>query len=265
MKNYLVDSHCHLNYEGLYEDLDQIVFEASLAGVGIIQTICTKMSEVNVLKDISKKYSNVFYSVGVHPLNAHESSIVSSEELILLAENDLKILSFGETGLDCYRESDDVILAIQKKSFENHIKAAQITKLPLVIHTRDAEEDTFDILYNNMQNKQFSGVLHCFTGSYDLAKKAIDLGLYISASGIITFKNAEDIRDVFRKLPIDKILIETDAPFLAPVPHRGHINKPAYVVEVAKKMAEIKNLSYEEVVFSSTENFLSLFTRQVQI
>ncbi len=261
MKNYLVDSHCHLNYEGLYENLDQIVSEAGIAGVGIMQTICTKISEVDVLKSIATKYSNIFYSVGVHPLYVSESQIVSVEEIVLLSKNDLKISGFGETGLDYYRESDSNILKIQQKSFENHIVAAQITGLPVVIHTRDAEEDTYSILDRQMQEKEFSGVLHCFTGSYDLAKKAVDLGLYISASGIITFKNAEDIRDVFKKLPIDKILIETDSPYLAPIPYRGHVNKPAYIEEVAKKIAEIKDLSYEEVVASTTRNFHNLFKR----
>jgi TatD DNase family protein len=263
MKNYLVDSHCHLNYEGLYEDLDGIVAEALSAGVGIMQTICTKISEVDVLKSIAVKYSNVFYSVGVHPLHVHEEPIISSDELVKLSKNDFKIIGFGETGLDYYRESETSILKIQRQSFENHIVAAQNTGLPVIIHTRDAEDDTYNMVYNAIQNKEFSGVLHCFTGSYNLAKKAVDLGLYISASGIITFKNADDIRDVFSKLPIDKILIETDSPYLAPIPYRGQVNKPLYVVEVAKKIAEIKNLSYEEVVSATTGNFHRLFTRVI--
>ncbi len=263
INTYLVDSHCHLNYEGLYEDLDNIISAATSAGVGIIQTICTKISEVDILKAIVIKYSNVFYSVGVHPLHSHEAPIISSEELIALSKNDFKVLSFGETGLDYYRESETSVLKIQRQSFENHIVAAQNTGLPVIIHTRDAEDDTYDILHKEMQNKEFSGVLHCFTGSYNLAKKAVDLGLYISASGIITFKNAEDIRDVFSKLPIENILIETDSPFLAPIPHRGQVNKPAYVVEVARKIAEIKNLSYEEVVSATTANFHTLFNRVI--
>ena len=150
---------------------------------------------------------------------------------------------------------------MQKDSFRNHIEAGQISKLPVIIHTRDAEYDTYNILKEMMAKAEFSSVLHCFTGSLELAMKAIDLGLYISASGIITFKNANAIRDAFKQLPIDRILIETDSPYLAPVPYRGKINEPAYVIEVAKCLAEIRNIPLEDVISQTTENFLKLFRR----
>jgi TatD DNase family protein len=261
MEKYLVDSHCHLNYPCLYEDLSSVVSEANSKGVKVLQTVCTQMSEISILKQISNSYANVFYSIGVHPLHSHESEIVSTDEFVKLVMSDKKITGIGETGLDYYKASDANILEIQRKSFENHIAAAQITGLPLIIHTRDAESDTYEVLSSNMRKNQFSGVLHCFTGSMDLAIKAVDLGLYISASGIITFKNADEIREVFKKLPLEKILIETDSPFLAPVPYRGKTNKPSYVVEVAKCLSEIKEISYDEVIYSTTKNFHTLFKR----
>jgi TatD DNase family protein len=261
MEKYLIDSHCHLNYPGLYENVDDVVSEAKIQGVKVLQTICTKMSEVDTLKKICNNYSNIFYSVGVHPLYSHESNVVSAVELIELVESDKKIIGIGETGLDYYKASDGNILKIQRESFDNHITAAQVTGLPLIIHTRDAESDTYDMLSNNMIKNQFSGVLHCFTGSMDLAMKAVDLGLYISASGIITFKNADEIREVFKKLPLERILIETDSPFLAPVPYRGKTNKPSYVVEVARCLSEIRDIEFDDVVKSTTRNFHTLFKR----
>jgi TatD DNase family protein len=261
MEKYLVDSHCHLNYPGLYEDISGVISEANEKGVKVLQTICTKMNEVEILKNIARNNSNVFYSVGVHPLYSHESKIVTAAELIELVESDRKIIGIGETGLDYYKASDEDVLKNQRESFDNHISAAQITDVPLIIHTRDAEIDTYEILSKNMIQSKFSGVLHCFTGSIDLAMKAVDLGLYISASGIITFKNADEIREVFKELPLEKILIETDSPFLAPVPYRGKTNRPSYVVEVARFLSEIRSVSLDEIVESTTRNFHTLFKR----
>lgn len=261
MEKYLVDSHCHLNYPGLCDEVSNVISEANSSGVKILQTICTQMSEISILKDISNSYPNVFYSVGVHPLYVNENQVVEVDALIDLVKADNKITGIGETGLDYYKASDESILKIQRKSFENHIHASQVTGIPLIIHTRDAEDDTYDILSKNMRKNQFSGVLHCFTGSMELAMKAVDLGLYVSASGIITFKNANEIRDVFKKLPLENILIETDAPFLAPVPYRGKTNRPSYVVEVAKCLSEIMELKYEEIVEVTTKNFHKLFKR----
>lgn len=261
MNQFLVDSHCHLNYEGLYERLDEVMSNAAAANIKILQTISTTMADISAIKSISDRYSNVYYSVGVHPLYVHEEDLVSAEKLVRLVSNDEKISGLGETGLDYYKASDPTILQIQQESFKNHIEAAQITELPVIIHTREAENDTYEILNAMMIKRPFKGVLHCFTGSIDLAMKAIDLGLYISASGIITFKNADAIRDVFKQLPIDRILIETDSPYLAPVPHRGKSNEPAYVIEVAKCLAEIRNISLEDVIHQTTENFLRLFKK----
>lgn len=260
MNNCLIDSHCHLNYEGLYERLDEVLANANAAQVKILQTISTKRSDIPIIKSISDRYEHIYYSVGIHPLHVHEEPLVSVEELITLASNDKKISGFGETGLDYYKAFDQESIQMQRDSFRNHIAAAQIAKLPLIIHTRDAENDTYEILQDMMREKEFTGVLHCFTGSLDLAMQAIDLGLYISASGIITFKNADSIRDIFKQLPIDRILIETDSPYLAPVPYRGKTNEPAYVIEVAKRLAEIKNIPLEDVVEQTTRNFLRLFT-----
>jgi TatD DNase family protein len=261
MRKYLVDSHCHLNYPGLYDEVSNVISEANTSGVKIMQTICTKMSEISILKDISNSYHNIFYSVGVHPLYVNENQVVEVDALIDLVKADKKITGIGETGLDYYKASDESILKIQRESFDNHITAAQVTGLPLIIHTRDAESDTYDMLSNNMIKNQFSGVLHCFTGSMELAMKAVELGLYVSASGIITFKNADEIREVFKKLPLERILIETDSPFLAPVPYRGKTNKPSYVVEVARCLSEIRDIEFDDVVKSTTRNFHTLFKR----
>jgi TatD DNase family protein len=259
MNKFLIDSHCHLNYQGLYERLEEVLANADAAEVKILQTISTKMVDIPVIKSISDRYKHIYYSVGVHPLHVHEEPLVSTGELVKLASNDRKISGFGETGLDYYKASDQVVLQMQKDSFRNHIAAAQISKIPVIIHTREAEADTYEILREMMQDKNFTGVLHCFTGSIDLAMKAVDLGLYISASGIVSFKNADDIREIFKQLPIDRILIETDSPYLAPMPYRGKTNEPAYVMEVAKCLAGIKNISLEDVVSQTTENYLRLF------
>ena len=259
MNKFLIDSHCHLNYQGLYERLEEVLANADAAHVKILQTISTKMADIPVIKSISDRYKHIYYSVGIHPLHVHEEPLVSIGELVTLASDDKKISGFGETGLDFYKASDKTVLQMQKDSFRNHIAAAQISKLPVIIHTREAETETYEILKEMMEDRQFTGVLHCFTGSLDLAIKAIDLGLYISASGIITFKNADDIRDMFRKLPIDRILIETDSPYLAPVPYRGKTNEPAYVTEVAKCLAEIRNIPLEDVISQTTDNFFRLF------
>ncbi len=258
---YLVDSHCHLNYDRLSERIDDIVSRATDAGVGIMQTICTRMNEVSQIRDIAYKYENVFYSVGIHPLNVHGAPIVDAQQLISMADNDPKVTGFGETGLDYYRTNDSEIISMQQKSFEQHIIASQQTAIPVIIHTREAEDDTLSIINKQMKVRQFAGVLHCFTGSYEFAAKCVDMGLFVSASGIITFKNAEAVRDVFIKLPLESILIETDAPFLAPVPYRSKTNEPSYIVEVVKTIASIRKISYEAVATATTENFLRLFKR----
>lgn len=261
MRNFLVDSHCHLNYDGLYERLNDVLQNADNANVKILQTICTQMDEVETLRLIANTYKNVFYSVGVHPLNVYKSDVISVNEIIKTCNADTKISGIGETGLDYYKANDLNILQLQRESFNNHICAAQVTGLPLIIHTRNAEDDTYELLQNGMYKHKFTGVLHCFTGSCDLAEKAVKMGLYISASGIITFKNSEEVRNVFKVIPMNRILIETDAPFLAPIPYRGRINQPSYVVEVAKELSKIKHMSYDEIVRITTSNFLNLFNK----
>ncbi len=261
MYTFLVDSHCHLNYRGIHERLDEVMKNATANGINILQTISTQMSDIPAIQTISQQYKNIFYSVGVHPLHVHEAPLVTVESLIKMASNDNKITAFGETGLDHYKTSDNKILELQKESFRSHIAAAQIVEIPVIVHTRDAEDDTYSILSAMMAKRAFSGLLHCFTGSLDLAMKAIDLGLYISASGIISFKNAHEIRNVFQQIPIDRILIETDSPFLAPVPYRGQTNEPAYVIEVAKCLAEIRGVPLKDIIHHSTNNYFKVFSR----
>lgn len=259
MYDFLVDSHCHLNYPGLHEKLEQVIEDAEKAGVKVFQTICTQMSELDSIRAIAHSRGNIFYSVGVHPLHVFENELVGTDKLVAIIQGDQKISGIGETGLDYYKVSDAALFQQQKESFKNHIAAAQITKLPVIVHTREAEEDTYQIICEMMGKERFSGVLHCFTGSIELAMKAIELGFYISASGIITFKNADAIREVFKALPADRILVETDSPFLAPTLYRGQTNQPAYVVEVAKTLAHLKNMNYDSVVQTTTGNFFKLF------
>jgi TatD DNase family protein len=252
----LIDSHCHLNYKGLFENLDDVIKRASESGVKYMQTICTKISDFDDILNIIQNYDCVYGSFGIHPHSTDEESL-TSDQIIEMSKRHPKIIGLGETGLDYYYENSKK--ESQIKSFIEHIKASQETKLPIIIHTREAESDTAEILALEMKNKEFKGLLHCFTSSEELAKKALDLGLYISISGICTFKNSIQLHDIIKWLPLDRILIETDAPFLAPIPMRGKTNEPSYVKYVAEKIAEIKNLSTEEVINTTYVNFVNLF------
>lgn len=255
---YLVDSHCHLNMKDLYDKRDLLIQSAKEAGVLKMQTICTELREFSAIYEITQEYDEVFASVGTHPLNLKNNPIPSSHELVKLSKND-KVIGFGETGLDYHYEKDEDVIQKQKESFIQHIIAAQETGLPIIVHTRDADQDTVAILQEFYNKKRFKGVIHCFTASRWLADECLKIGMYISASGIITFKNADDIRNTFAEIPLDRILVETDSPYLAPVPHRGKMNEPAYVKNVAEKLAEIRDIKYEDVVHNTTQNFLTLF------
>jgi TatD DNase family protein len=254
----LVDSHCHLNYEGIKERLPEVINNGKKAGIVRFQAISTEKKDWPELAAIAQNYSEVFYSIGLHPLNL-QSEEITLEEIITLATSDPKINSFGETGLDYYKGFD--LAKKQKKSFEIHLEAAQEADLPLIIHTRDAEKDTYNLLYAAAKKKPLKGVLHCFTGSDWLAERALELGLYLSASGIITFKSGDSLRKIFTKAPIEQLLIETDSPFLAPIPYRGKINEPAWVLEVAKTLAIIKELTLTEVAEQTTKNYFGLFNK----
>ena len=254
----LVDSHCHLNYKGLRDDVDGAVARARSAGVGAMLTINTRLSEFEEVLDIARKYDDIFCSVGVHPHEAEAHEDVTLEDLIGRADDPL-VVAIGETGLDYYYDHSP--RDKQRASFRSHIGAARDTGLPVIVHTRDADEDCAAILEDEMGKGAFTGVIHCFTASEDFARKALSLGLYISISGIVTFNKADDLRAVVRDIPLDRLLIETDAPFLAPVPKRGKANEPAFVAYVANKVAEVKGMTVDELARVTTDNFFTLFSK----
>ena len=254
----MIDSHCHLDFEELNKDLKKILNNAKNQNVLGMQTICTKIKEFDKLINISSKHNNIWCSIGTHPHNAEEESHISAEEIIKLCKNK-KVIGIGETGLDYYYENSKK--NIQIESFLKHIYVSQKTKIPIIIHAREADEDIINILNSEYKKEKFSGVIHCFTSSYELAKSALNIGFYISFSGIITFKNANDIRESCKKIPIERILIETDAPYLAPVPYRGKTNEPSFIKETLNKISEIKNINQDDVEKITTYNFFNLFKK----
>jgi TatD DNase family protein len=252
----LVDSHCHLDMLAEKEDLKNIVERARKNGIEYLQTICTKLEDLPILIKITEEFERVYASVGIHPCDVRE--LIGSETLIELSKHD-KIIGLGETGLDYYHKNTDKDLQI--KCFIEHIKASQNTQLPVIIHTREAEADTIDILKSEMGNENFPALIHCFTSNIDFARQVLDLGLYISIAGIVTFKNAESLKEVARFVPLDRLLVETDAPYLTPVPFRGKQNEPAYVKQVAQYIADLKQLSFDQVALATTNNFFELFSK----
>ncbi|MBL6933738.1 MAG: TatD family hydrolase [Rhodospirillales bacterium] len=254
----LVDSHCHLDFPDFEEDMDDIVARADAAGVKHMLSICTHVTKFDPVLALAEHYDNIFCTVGIHPHNAEMEPEVTSEHLIRMAAN-AKVVGFGETGLDFFYDKSP--RDIQKRQFRAHIQAAREAGLPLVVHTRDADEDMAEILKEEAGKGSFSGLLHCFSSSRQLAETAMDLGLYLSISGIVTFNKADELRDIVRDTPLDRLLVETDAPYLAPVPQRGKRNEPAFTRHTAEKVAEIKGISFEEVATVTTRNFFSLFTK----
>lgn len=259
----IIDSHCHLDFPELQHNILTELQDAQRSGVVAAQTICVKISEFDKIYDITQieqNFIDIFCSVGNHPAYLHEESPATCDEIVTLTKKD-KVIGIGETGLDYYHSK--LHAPQQRRSFIEHIHAAQETGLPLIIHTRDAEEDTVQILSDEMKNKPFKGLIHCMTGSRWLAEKCLEMGLYISASGIITFKNAQTLRDTFSSIPLNRILIETDAPFLAPAPYRGKTNSPKYVQYVAHEIAKIHNIEYANVAETTSDNFMTLFEKAV--
>lgn len=250
----LVDSHCHLNFPEFAEDVEAVLARAREAGVGVMQLISTKMTEFPALLALAEAHPELYCSVGVHP-NTEES--ITKEELIGISSSP-KVIGYGETGLDYYREHDK---ALQKKNFAQHIEAAQDTGIPIIVHTRDAEGDTVSLLQEQMKKKPFTGVIHCFTAGRELAEAVLALGFYISFSGIFTFKNASHLHDIARDIPLDHLLIETDAPYLAPMPHRGKRNEPAFVTHTNAVLAAVKGISAEACAAATSENFFRLFSK----
>jgi len=252
----LVDSHCHLNYPELSPNLDQVLADAAESDVRYCLAINTRLSETDLLKTIADKYPQVFCTAGVHPHDAKDHSLKYLMTQLCEHANHPKVVGLGETGLDYYYDNSP--REEQITCFDIHLEASVKLKLPVVIHTRDADDDTLVTINNH---PTATGVFHCFSGSIDLAKAALDRGYYISFSGIITFKTAEELREVVRFTPLDRMLVETDSPFLAPIPHRGKPNQPAWTRVVAEKVADIKGIPLAEIATATTANFFNLFSK----
>ena len=257
MSNKIVDSHCHLNFPQFKDKLDEIVNRALDKGVSKMLTISTKLNEISNLEDISKTYSEVYNSVGVHPHECKNYKDLCLEDLLKYTKNP-KCVGIGESGLDFYYENSPKELQIEL--FKIHIEAARKSFLPLIVHTRAADSETIEILQNEMKRGRFTGLIHCFSTSQELAESAIDLGLYISLSGIITFNKSNELRNIIKELPVDRLLVETDAPYLAPVPYRGKCNEPAYVIKTAQFISNLLGISFESFAKQTTNNFYKLFT-----
>ena len=256
--HFLVDSHCHLDFPDYAGQVDQIVARATNAGVGVCLSIGTELKRFPGVRAVAEKFPHVWCSVGVHP-HESEKELLDDEAALIAETAHPKVVGIGETGLDYYYEHSPRVP--QQKNFRSHIAAARRTGLPVIVHTRDADDDTIGILRDEMGKGRFTGLIHCFTGTQKLADAALELGLYISVSGIVTFKNSQPLRDVIKTVPLERLLVETDAPFLAPVPHRGKTNEPAFVVHTARMLADLKGVTEEELATATTENFFRLFSK----
>lgn len=254
----LVDSHCHLEYKGLVEDQTAVLDRARAAGVGAFLNISTRQSEWDQVVATAAREPDVFASVGIHPHEADAHQDLGRAAL-LEATRHPKVIAIGETGLDFYYDKSD--RDAQKSLFRMHIDVARETQLPLIIHTRDAEDDTHAILAEEMGKGAFPALIHCFTASADFAEKVLALGLSISLSGIVTFKNARDLAEIAKTIPEDRLLVETDSPFLAPVPHRGRVCEPAYVADTAAFVAELRGEETAQLTARTTDNFFKLFSK----
>jgi TatD DNase family protein len=254
----LIDSHCHLNYEGLVERQDEVLENARQRGVQGFLNISTRQKEWGDVIALAERHADVWASVGVHPHEADAHPDLGAAALVEGTRHP-RVVAIGECGLDYYYDKSE--RQAQRERFEAHIDAASQTGLPLIVHTREAEDDTAEILGRGVREKGVTGVLHCFTGSAELARKALDLGFFISLSGIVTFKNARDLQDTARQVPLGSLLVETDSPFLAPVPHRGQVCEPAFVADTAIFVAELRGEDPEQLGEATTENFFRLFSR----
>ena len=254
----LIDSHCHLNYKGLVEEQGAVLDRARQSGVTAMLNISTRESEWRDIVATAEREKDVWASIGIHP---HEADAHPDVDLAKLVEEAAhpRVVAIGESGLDYYYDHSD--RERQKQSFRTHIHAARETGLPIIVHTRDAEDNTAEIMAEEMEQGAYTGVIHCFTASEDFAQKALELGLYISISGIVTFKNARDLKETAAKLPEDRLLVETDAPFLAPVPHRGKTGEPAFVADTARYLAELRGEGYEQLCETTARNFYQLFSK----
>lgn len=254
----LIDSHCHLEYKGLVEDQDAVLDRARAAGVGGFLSISTRQREWVQVVATTERHDDIWASVGIHPHEADGHADLGEAALLAAAEHP-RVIAIGETGLDYYYDHSD--RAMQQALFRRHIAVSRQTGLPLIIHTRDAEADTAAILTEEMEQGAFPALIHCFTASAEFGAKMLDLGLTISISGIVTFKNAKDLQAVAAQVPEDRLLVETDAPFLAPVPHRGKVCEPSFVADTARFVADLRGTSAEALAEVTTANFLKLFSK----
>jgi TatD DNase family protein len=252
----LIDSHCHLNYAGLAERQDEVLANARQRGIGGFLNISTRQKEWGNIIGTAERNEDVWATVGVHPHEADAHPDLGAAALVEAAAHP-RVVAIGECGLDYFYDKSD--RAAQRERFQAHIEAARETGLPLVVHTRDAEDDTAEMLTREVGKGGVTGVLHCFTGSAELAQKGLDLGFYVSISGIVTFKNARDLQETSRTIPLDRLLVETDSPFLAPVPHRGQTCEPAFVADTAAFLAELRGEPIEVLAGATTANFFKLF------
>lgn len=253
----IVDSHCHLDYSDLFDQLDGVVKRAEANQVKHLLTICTTLESFEKIKLIVIKYKNIYGTFGIHPHETEKNQQVDSKFILNSKRKNNKIIGIGETGLDFYYTHSDK--NIQKKSFIEHISAASQLNIPIIVHSRNAEDDTYDILKSESRNSNLKVLIHCFTGSRDFAKKLIDLNFYISVSGIITFKKSSELTDTISSIPIENLLVETDSPYLAPIPYRGKDNEPSYMIYTVEKLSQIMKLSKESVIINTTNNFKHLF------
>lgn len=254
----IVDSHCHLDFADFAEELPEVVARATAAGVRRMVTICTRLRQEPTVRAIAERFDSVYYAAGTHPMSAAEEPLARLDELVALARHP-KFVGIGESGLDYHYSADSA--EIQKHSLRIHIEAAQETGLPLIIHSRNADEDMAAILTEGFKARPFGCVMHCFSSGAKLARQALDLGFYLSMSGVATFPKSAEIREIFAASPLDRVLLETDSPYLAPPPHRGRRNEPAYTALTAKIGAEVFGLSLAEFAAATTANFDRLFTR----
>ena len=254
----LVDSHCHLDFPDYAGHVAGVVARARAAGVGTLLTIGTQLSRFAGVRAVAEQFDDVWCSVGVHPHEA-EKELLNDAGPLLRETNHLKVVGIGETGLDYYYEHSP--RAPQIRNFRSHIEAARKSGLPLIVHSRDADDDTIAVLEDEMGKGAFTGLIHCFTGTQRLADAALALGFSISVSGIATFKNSQSLRDVLKTVPLERLLVETDAPYLAPVPFRGKTNEPAFVVHTAKLLAALKGVGETELAAATTVNFFRLFAK----
>lgn len=253
----MIDSHCHLDHSPLFENINSVVKRAESNGVKLFLTISTNTNSYLKIKQITSKFENVYGTFGIHPHETKSFSNFDKEKIISITNDHKKTIGIGETGLDYFYNNSDK--QIQKKLFIQHIEASLKLKLPLIVHSRNAEDDTFNIL-NDFSSQKPKILMHCFVGSTNFSKKLIKLNAFFSFSGIITFNNSKELQKTASTIPLNRLLIETDSPFLAPVPKRGQKNEPSFIIYTAKKLAELKNVSFEEISTITTKNFYNLFS-----